>query len=99
MTAIALVLVINHYHINGLHLFWDKQIYKNAIQGVSQMLKLNSSLLDLLSCFYSLSQLSQLGMLNTPTVSLQRGNTPPVSVLWLKSAVAAEYTDFISAEG
>ena len=23
MTAIALVSVINHYHINGLHLFWD----------------------------------------------------------------------------
>ena len=23
MTAITLVPVINHYHINGLHLFWD----------------------------------------------------------------------------
>ena len=23
MTAIALVSVINHYHINGLQLFWD----------------------------------------------------------------------------
>ena len=23
MTAIALLSVINHYHINGLHLFWD----------------------------------------------------------------------------
>ena len=23
MTAIVIVLVINHYHINGLHLFWD----------------------------------------------------------------------------
>ena len=23
MTAIAVVSVINHYHINGLHLFWD----------------------------------------------------------------------------
>ena len=23
MTVIALVTVINHYHINGLHLFWD----------------------------------------------------------------------------
>ena len=23
MAAIALVSVINHYHINGLHLFWD----------------------------------------------------------------------------
>ena len=23
MTVIALVSVINHYHINGLHLFWD----------------------------------------------------------------------------
>ena len=22
-TAIALVSVINHHHINGLHLFWD----------------------------------------------------------------------------
>ena len=25
MSAIALVSVINHYHINGLHLFWDIQ--------------------------------------------------------------------------
>ena len=23
MTAIALVSVLNYYHINGLHLFWD----------------------------------------------------------------------------
>ena len=23
MTVIALVSVINHYHINGMHLFWD----------------------------------------------------------------------------
>ena len=23
MTTIALISVINHYHINGLHLFWD----------------------------------------------------------------------------
>ena len=27
MTAIALVSVINHNHINGLHLFWDT-LYK-----------------------------------------------------------------------
>ena len=27
MTAIAIVSVINHYHINGLHLFWDT-LYK-----------------------------------------------------------------------
>ena len=27
MTYIALVSVINHYHINGLHLFWDT-LYK-----------------------------------------------------------------------
>ena len=25
MTIIAFVSVINHYHINGLHLFWDTQ--------------------------------------------------------------------------
>ena len=28
MTTIALVSVINHYHINGLHLFWDT-LYNN----------------------------------------------------------------------
>ena len=28
MTAIVLVSVINHYHINGLHLFWDT-LYAN----------------------------------------------------------------------
>ena len=28
MTAIILVSVINHYHINGLHLFWDTQYLK-----------------------------------------------------------------------
>ena len=25
LTDIVLVLVINHYHMNGLHLFWDTQ--------------------------------------------------------------------------
>ena len=25
MTTITLVSIINHYHINGLHLFWDTQ--------------------------------------------------------------------------
>ena len=28
MTAIAFVSVINHYHINGLPLFWDILYYK-----------------------------------------------------------------------
>ena len=28
MTAVALVSVINHDHINGLHLFWDTQYEK-----------------------------------------------------------------------
>ena len=31
MTAIALVSVINHYHINGLHLFWDT-LYLNSFK-------------------------------------------------------------------
>ena len=31
MTAIALVSVINHYHINGLHLFWDTQYIYIAV--------------------------------------------------------------------
>ena len=39
MTAIALVSVINHYHINGLHLFWDTLYLKflsyfNSTKGV-----------------------------------------------------------------
>ena len=29
MTTFALVSVINHYHINGLHLFWDTMYNKN----------------------------------------------------------------------
>ena len=29
MTAIVLVSVINHYNINGLHLFWDS-LYKDG---------------------------------------------------------------------
>ena len=31
MTAVALVSVINHYHINGLHLFWDTQYIRTYI--------------------------------------------------------------------
>ena len=37
MTAITLVSVINHYHINGLHLFWDnlyKIVWCSAINKV-----------------------------------------------------------------
>ena len=31
MTAIVPVTVINHYHINGLHLFWDTLYYVHIL--------------------------------------------------------------------
>ena len=34
MTAIVLVSVINHYHINGLHLFWDI-LYINTLNHLT----------------------------------------------------------------
>ena len=43
--------------------------------------------------------LSRLELYNRPTVFLQRGKTPPTSVLVAQSAGAAEYNDCISAEG
>ena len=52
MNAIALVSVINPYHMNGLHLFVDN-LYKP----------------------------SRLGLKNTSTSPLQRGETHPASVL------------------
>ena len=33
ITAVVLVSVINHYHINGLHLFWDT-LYNKSLGGV-----------------------------------------------------------------
>ena len=33
MTAIGLVSVINHYHINGLHLFWDTGDSNSMFKG------------------------------------------------------------------
>ena len=42
MTAIALVSVINHYHINGLNLFWDTLLVDN----LSSINNLKKNILD-----------------------------------------------------
>ena len=43
MTTIALVSVMNHNHINGLHLFWDTVYYSKLIKSLYE----NKYLLDM----------------------------------------------------
>ena len=41
MTEIALVSVINHYHINGLHVFWDIVCKRNTQSRPEDQLSIN----------------------------------------------------------
>ena len=45
MTTIALASVINHYHINGLHLFWDTLYFTEVV--IDKRRKVSSVLNDL----------------------------------------------------